>query len=733
MFLYTIIIYPIVQIIEAAFTFSQKAFKEVGISVLAISAVVSFLCLPLYAIADRRQEAERTLQKKLKPKIDKIKSVFKGDEQYMILSTYYRQNHYHPLYALRSSAGLLIQIPFFIAAYSYLSHLETLRGASFLFIRDLGAPDASIAPGGVNFLPLLMTAINCAAGAIYTRGFPLRDKIQVYGTSALFLLLLYNSPAGLVMYWTMNNVFSLLKNVYYSLPFKSKKRLLKVLASLCCASIIVYLLVIFDGNIQKRIFLSFVFVISALIPWTLKYIKKMLEVSRFDRYPEAALFGVFFLSAFALFFLEGLLIPSQLIVSSPQEFSFIDPYANPLFFIGNTAAQSFGVFIFWPVCLYLLFEREIKELFVFASLFVLTVSFCNIFMFPGDYGTIDITLNFARAVEHTKPALALNLFISLATAFGVSTATLRFLIKQIATVLLICSVSLFGVSAVNIVKIHRAFSELSAYYKPQEKITGGIEPIFHLSKTGKNVAVVMLDRAISAYIPYIFEESPELYEVYSGFVYYPNTVSFSGHTAYGAPPIFGGYESSPMRINERLNSTLKQKHNEALILLPRIFSDSGYSVTVTDPPYANYQVVPDLSIYDEIPNTSAYVTDSVYTDLWLDGHFSLPSTGEILKRNMLWYSFFRASPYAVREVIYMAGDFCSPITGDIRGVLNGYAVLDFLSALTDFSAGRENTVMFFVNNTTHDRTLLQAPDYVPARAVNNLGDSPFKNISFYTH
>ena len=49
---------------------------------------------------------------------------------------------------LRSSFGLLIQVPFFIAAYAYLSHLEVLRGTSFLFIRDLGAPDALLKLGG---------------------------------------------------------------------------------------------------------------------------------------------------------------------------------------------------------------------------------------------------------------------------------------------------------------------------------------------------------------------------------------------------------------------------------------------------------------------------------------------------------------------------------------------------------------------------------------------------------
>jgi membrane protein insertase Oxa1/YidC/SpoIIIJ len=149
-FLYTIIIFPIAQIIEFVFVFAEKLFKETGLSVIAISAAISVLTLPLYAVAEKWQRVERDTQKKFKPKIERIKAVFKGDEQYMILSTYYRQNHYHPIYALRSSFGLFIQIPFFIAAYSYLSQLEALRGASFLLIHDLGKPDAllHIAGGG---------------------------------------------------------------------------------------------------------------------------------------------------------------------------------------------------------------------------------------------------------------------------------------------------------------------------------------------------------------------------------------------------------------------------------------------------------------------------------------------------------------------------------------------------------------------------------------------------------
>lgn len=136
-FLYTVIIYPLIQLIEFAFMLFNNVFKNEGISVIGVSLAVSIGTLPLYIVAEHWQQVQRDIEKKLDPGIQRIKSVFKGDEQYMILTTFYRQNHYHPLMALRSSFGLLIQIPFFMAAYSFLSNLPVLQGRSFFFIKDM--------------------------------------------------------------------------------------------------------------------------------------------------------------------------------------------------------------------------------------------------------------------------------------------------------------------------------------------------------------------------------------------------------------------------------------------------------------------------------------------------------------------------------------------------------------------------------------------------------------------
>ena len=132
---YTLFIYPISQIIELTYIAFDYAFYIHGLSIIGVSICITILCLPLYIVAEKWQQLERDTQKRLEPQIKRIKETFKGDEQYMMLTTYYKQQHYHPLMALRASFGLLIQVPFFMAAYSCLSSLPALQGESFLFIR----------------------------------------------------------------------------------------------------------------------------------------------------------------------------------------------------------------------------------------------------------------------------------------------------------------------------------------------------------------------------------------------------------------------------------------------------------------------------------------------------------------------------------------------------------------------------------------------------------------------
>ena len=120
----------------------------------------------------------------------------------------------------------------------------------------------------------------------------------------------------------------------------------------------------------------------------------------------------------------------------------------------------------------------------------------------------------------------------------------------------------------------------------------------------------MLDRGISSYVPYLFQEKPELRQQFDGFTWYPNTLSFGYSTITASPALFGGYEYTPEEINKRASESLAEKHNEALKVLPLLFSEAGYEVTICDPPYAGYTEIPDLSIFEGYAGITAFNTEN---------------------------------------------------------------------------------------------------------------------------
>jgi hypothetical protein len=443
--------------------------------------------------------------------------------------------------------------------------------------------------------------------------------------------------------------------------------------------------------------------------------------------------AVFLFSVLLIWSLFGFFIPSQLVASSPQEFSFIDNYSNPLFFIFNTAFQAFGLFVFWPICLYFLFSDNIKKYFSVVFFVIAVGMTVNAFLFPGNYGLISINFVYSKDIIHSNGEILFN-FCILIVLFAAGFVLYKLKTgNTIPIVLCLCVFSLLSMSTFNIIKTNTSFKALKSYYVKEQKEQQVVSPLFPLSRNGQNIVVLMLDRAASVFIPIIFEESPELREAYSGFTFYPNTVSFNGYTRIGAPPIFGGYEYTPEEINKRDRIPLVEKHNQALVMLPRILSENGFSVCVTDPPYANYNWKPDLSIFDDYPDIKRFITDSQYTDLWLrENNLKLPEASMIIKRNMFWYSLHKGLPLFFRHPMYMSGTWCSTIPNhSLRMTLNGYSVLDYLPRLTEITDDTVNAALIMVNNTTHEGSFLQAPDYIPVINVSNTGKSRFSKENEY--
>ena len=551
--------------------------------------------------------------------------------------------------------------------------------------------------------------------------------------AGVFLILLYNSPSALVLYWTMNNIFSAIKNIYYRIQHKYKSYILLGLFSFFCILLAVFCMLKYSYNskAQRLVLICF---FAAFVPWIFIIFKKQLSKIINIEYDASKSLIVFLSSVFLIWSVLGFFLPSQLIVSAPQEFSFIDDYTNPLFFIFNTAFQVFGLFVFWPVCLYFLFQKNVKKYFSVIFLAFSIGILVNVFLFVGDYGILSVNFLYTKTMSQPTIEIILNLCIMFILFAAVFILYMQKNKNIILVPVCLCIFSLLSISVVNIFKINSSFNKLKTYYVREQKEISEITPISSLSRTGKNIVVIMLDRAISVFMPYIFEESPELKEIYSGFTYYPNTVSFNGYTRIGAPPVFGGYEYTPEEINKRTDTPLVEKHNQSLIMLPRIFLENGFSVCVTDPPYANYNWKSDLNIYNPWPEIKAYITDSQYTNLWIDeNELNLPKTSAIIKRNMFWYSLLKGLPVFLRPPLYMNGDWCSPISNhSLRLTLNGYSVLDYLPRLIEITDNKTNTALVMTNNTTHEGSYLQAPKYIPVGIVTNYGTGSFpKEVAYH--
>ena len=751
--LYTLIISPLELLFEVIFTVANRIIGNEGLSIVFLSLAVNFLVLPLYKRADELQAEERDIQAKMAYRIKRTKETFKGDERFLMLQEYYRINNYKPIYALKSSASLLLQIPFFIAAYRLLSGMQSLQGMRFGFITDLGKEDAHFMIGNfpVNVLPILMTVINIVSGIIYTKGHPLKSKIQVYGLAVVFLVLLYHSPAGLVFYWLLNNVFSLVKNIFYKL--KDPRKILNVILAAAGVIILIPVLLRQDLDVRQKVLLSCGCVLLC-VPLISGFIKPKLKQNTTGKTASKDKF-VFVGGAVFMALITGLLIPATIVNASPFEFIDILHPDNPYTYVVNAMLISFGSWVLWGSVFYFFMNDKIKLTFCRGIWVLCGVSVVDYMLFGTDLGNLSALLQYDLTPVFKLTDYLFNLLI-------ISSVAVIFAYVYNKSAVITRSVIAAGVIAVAGIGIYQSSSILNIYKLYEEGISPSVEmPSIPLSKNGQNVIVLMLDRAMGTQVPYIFNEKPELLEKYDGFTYYPNTISYGTQTNFASPALYGGYEYTPERINARTEESLESKHDEALLVMPVIFGKNGYEVTIFDPSYAGYEQIPDLSIYDAYPDFNCYVTYGMFS-IFDDDNDSASSVraservNEIRNRNFFFFSLMKVSPLVLQETIYDDGGYnesvsvsdisdgtlnMSPIqhmyglsksTGLSNTFLQSYPVLTKLPELTNVNDSADNTFFIMANITTHSPNLLQEPDYVPALSVDNTAYDTEDMVSRYT-
>ncbi|MBR2133710.1 MAG: membrane protein insertase YidC [Eubacterium sp.] len=717
---------PLQILFEIIFALSNDVIKNSGLTIIVLSLAMNFLVFPLYRRADAMQEEQREIEKKLEKGVNHIKKTFKGDERMMMLQTYYRQNDYKPVYALKSAASLLLQIPFFIAAYRFLSTLNDLNGASLGFIEDLSKPDGLITLFGlsINILPFLMTGINLISSFIYSKGYPIKTKIQLFAMAAFFLVFLYNSPSGLVFYWTLNNAFSFLKTIV--LKTKNPKA-----SAVGISSVLGFVLIIIALLTKQQIgedyfplaVSAFVILQMPLLFYRLKVVrsknvKSNGKVKALDDYkPNYKLFisCSLFMSVFI-----GVFIPSNIITSSPQEFVFLRNFLHPDYYILSSFLIAFGTFVLWCGVFYYFFDNKKKVKFEKLMLIIIFCALVNYMFFGKHTGTLNSSLNYVIGFFVAIKEVYINIAVVI-VVIAVSLTIYKLFSAKLRGAIIVGLIALLCVSSYNIYNINNSVSSINIDDVKESQSEFSID----LSKNGNNVVFIMLDRAMGEYIPYIINEKPEITDMYDGFTYYSNVISFGAFTNFATPALFGGYEYTPTQLNTRKDESLGEKQNESLLVMPSIFDKNGFNVTVCNPTYAGYQFVPDLSIFDEYDNIKKYNISEDFIDEDV--------INEIIdnnKRNFFVHSLMKSSPIVFQPYLYLKGSYCmSGVFQNRDGLYKSKGVnIDFLLPYSVLELMPENTVvnentngnfLFLTNDTTHNPQYLQTPEYVISENVDN--------------
>ena len=207
------------MISQPLFTFLQFIHSLVGnwgFAIILITIVVKGLMYPL----TKKQYESMAKMRALKPKMDALKERFGEDKQKMqqAMMEMYKKDKVNPM---GGCFPLLLQMPIFLALYWVLLESVELRHADFIFwITDLSAKDPFFV------LPVLTGVSMYLLQKLQpmTMTDPMQQKIMQFMPVAMSLFF-FIFPAGLVLYWLVSNLITLVqaKIIYASMEKRGLK------------------------------------------------------------------------------------------------------------------------------------------------------------------------------------------------------------------------------------------------------------------------------------------------------------------------------------------------------------------------------------------------------------------------------------------------------------------------------------------------------------------------------
>jgi YidC/Oxa1 family membrane protein insertase len=185
---------------------------DYAMALVIMTILIKLIFWPLTAKSTRSMKKMQALS----PELKKIQEKYKDDPMKMNkkVMEFWKENKVSPM---SGCWPMLIQLPIFFALFRMIPNAIELRGQPFLWACDLSKPDTILLLPGLGFplnpLPLLM-GLTMFVQARMTPASPGMDPAQqamMKYMPLIFLVFLYNQPAGLTLYWTVQNLLTILQ------------------------------------------------------------------------------------------------------------------------------------------------------------------------------------------------------------------------------------------------------------------------------------------------------------------------------------------------------------------------------------------------------------------------------------------------------------------------------------------------------------------------------------------
>lgn len=195
---------PIARPLLYVLKFFYSYIGNYGVAIILLTTIIKALFWPL----TQKSYTSMKAMQKLQPEMLRIKEKYKNDRERLNRETMelYKNNRVNPL---GGCLPMLVQIPVFFALYKVLLDAIELRHAPFVFwLTDLSAKDpyyiTPVVMGATMFIQQKMTPTNMD---------PMQAKVFLI-MPVVFTFLFLNFPSGLVLYWLVNNVLTILQQFF---------------------------------------------------------------------------------------------------------------------------------------------------------------------------------------------------------------------------------------------------------------------------------------------------------------------------------------------------------------------------------------------------------------------------------------------------------------------------------------------------------------------------------------